>query len=96
MPKEGGLVTERIDAEPLPLLDRYELVKTAIDMIDDGIDVLTADALEDGLEITPEFLEGMEDMRADAYIAMLHSMVNNHRETVEMLALLRADSKVGE
>jgi len=85
-------VTERHDAEPLPILDRYELVKTAIGMIDDGIDVLVSEALEDGLEATPEFLEGMEDMRADAYIAMLYSMVNSHTEGVEMLALLKADS----
>lgn len=87
-------MTHRADATPLPLLDRFELVKTAIGMIDEGIDVLTADILAEDTELSDEELEdNMEIMRADSYISMFSTMVNSEDEAKQIVKLLRLETR---
>lgn len=85
---------ERDNTTPLPLLDRFELLKTAIGMIDEGIDVLIEEALDeaDDLDLV-EIYEGMDDMRADAYIRMFSTFVNDKDEAAQLMKLLRMETR---
>jgi len=86
-------MSERDDATPLDILDRYQLVKTAIEMIDDGIEYLTEEALAGGAEMTDEMVSSMEDMRADSYVSMLWTMVNDADEAKIIVRLLQQESE---
>lgn len=83
----------RDDATPLSLLDRLELVKTAIGMIDEGVDYLREEALEEGALETDEMLATMEDMRSDSYISMLHTMVCDEDEARQIVRLLMMEGR---
>jgi|TARA_B100001094_G_scaffold269214_1_gene273290 hypothetical protein len=81
---------ERPDTEELPLLDRFELVKTAIVMIDEGVDSFYLDmAHELGQdELTDEQFETVEEMRTDAYGSLLRTMTTSKQDAKELVGLL--------
>lgn len=84
---------DRDDATPLPLLDRYELLKTAIGMIDEGIDVLIEETLDSDPDLDlPALYDGMDDMRADAYVRMFSTFVNDGDEAKQLVRLLRMET----
>ena len=91
---EGKLVMsgpiERPDAQELSLLDRLELVKTAIIMIDEGVDSFYLDmAHELGQEeLTDEQFEAVEEMRTDAYGSLLRTMSTSKQDAKELVGLL--------
>ena len=81
---------ERPDTEELSLLDRFELVKTAIIMIDEGVDSFYLDmANELGQdELTDEQFEVVEEMRTDAYGSLLRTMTTGKQDAKELIGLL--------
>lgn len=86
---------ERPDTEELSLLDRFELVKTAIIMIDEGIDSFYLDmANELGQdELTDEQFETVEEMRTDAYGSLLRTMTTGKQDAKELIGLLALEVK---
>ena len=86
-------MTTRDDTTALPLLDRFELLKTAIAMIDEGVDFLIEDALESEPDLDMvEMLDNADDMRADAYISMFSTFVNDQDEARQLVKLLRLET----
>jgi hypothetical protein len=85
----------RDDATPLPILDRFELVKTAIGMIDEGMEVLIEDTLSDDNDLSyADVRREMEHMRADSYISMFGTMVNSEDEAKMIVRLLRMEGRM--
>ena len=91
---EGKLVMsgpiERPDAQELSLLDRLELVKTAIIMIDEGVDSFYLDMADElgQEELTDEQFEAVEEMRTDAYGSLLRTMSTSKQDAKELVGLL--------
>ena len=86
-------MTTRADATPLSIFDRYELVKTAIDMIDEAMESLVEEVTESDDTTSPKELhDEMEMMRSDAYVSMLSTMVNNQDEAKQIVRMLKFDT----
>lgn len=80
----------REDATYLSIGDRYYLMDAALNAIEEGIDATYLDAIEAGCEPDDNDLEDhLGEMRAMAYVSLLHSMTNNSSEATEMMQLLR-------
>jgi len=84
---------EREDATHLPLLDRYELVKTAIMMIDEGVNYHTAAIIHENPDIDlDELRRDMNRLRADSYINMLYTLVCDEDEAKQITRMLHLDN----
>lgn len=84
---------EREDATPLSILDRFELVKTAILMIDEGIDYYAAAILSEHPDTDMMALRhDMMQLRSESYINMLHTFANNQDEAKQLIHLLRLEN----
>lgn len=81
---------ERPDAQELSLLDRFELVKTAILMIDEGVDSFYLDMADElgQEELTDEQFAAVEEMRTDAYGSLLRTMSTSKQDAKELVGLL--------
>lgn len=87
-------MTSRTDCEHLPLSDRFYLTLSAIDMIEEGLSVFTANMLIDIVEQESdcsehEVYEIVDDMRKDAYKSLLHTMVIDRDEAKTLTKMLR-------
>ena len=81
----------RPDAEFLTLYDRLELVKTAIGMVDEGVEHFTQEVVEEVGELDIDQLEAMEEMRTDAYASLLLTMSLGKEDAIELTKLMALD-----
>lgn len=81
----------RPDAEFLPLYDRLELVKTAIGMVDEGVEHFTQEMVTEVDDFGVDHLETIEEMRTDAYASLLLTMSLGKEDAIELTKLMALD-----
>ncbi len=81
----------RPDSEFLPVHDRLELVKTAILMVDEGVDHFAQEMQEEVNDFGIEHLEAIEEMRTDAYASLLLTMSLGKEDAIELTKLMALD-----
>ena len=86
----------RPDSEFLPVHDRLELVKTAILMIDEGVEHFTQEMKEEVADFGIEHLETIEEMRTDAYASLLLTMSTGKQDAIELTKLMALDMEDDE
>ena len=80
----------REDATYLSVGDRYYLMESALNWIEEGITATYLDAIDAGCEPDDNDLEDhLGEMRAMAYVSLLNTMTNNTTAVTAMMQPLR-------
>jgi hypothetical protein len=86
-------MTTRSDATPLSIGDRYYLMESAVNMIEEGLESIHTEALQVGVEPDDlHLIESLEEMRLVAYASLLQTMANDTIEAKELVLLMRQNS----
>jgi len=90
-------MTTRPDATYINLADRAILLQTAVDMIDEGLDMLYEEALEAGTDPDSEELhEMLHATKAEAYAGALHSLQTSTTDSKHLVRILRLDQEANK
>lgn len=88
-------MTTRDNCTYLPLSDRVWLLKTAVEMVEEGLSHLYHDAIEAGVDPDDDNLhETLNAMRADSYGGLLQTMtLNDKGDAKALVRLMRLDQE---
>tara|TARA_R110000765_G_scaffold180274_4_gene286152 strand:+ start:2476 stop:2751 length:276 start_codon:yes stop_codon:yes gene_type:complete len=83
----------RSDATPLSIQDRYYLVESAVNMIEEGIDLLYEEAVEDGVDPDDfNFIDSLESLRCMSYADILQRMISNKHDAKALITLMKQNT----
>jgi|TARA_R110000803_G_scaffold37598_4_gene81018 hypothetical protein len=83
----------RSDATPLSIQDRYYLVESAVNMVEEGIDLLYEEAVEDGVDPDDfNFIDSLESLRSVSYADILQRMISNNEDAKALITLMKQNT----
>ena len=83
----------RSDATPLSIQDRYYLVESAVNMIEEGIDLLYEEAVEDGVDPDDfNFIDSLESLRSMSYADILQRMISNNEDAKALITMMKQNT----
>ena len=83
----------RSDATPLSIQDRYYLVESAVNMVEEGIDLLYEEAVEDGVDPDDfNFIDSLENLRSMSYADVLQRMISNNEDAKALITLMKQNT----
>ena len=83
----------RSDATPLSIQDRYYLVESAVNMVEEGIDLLYEEAVEDGVDPDDfNFIDSLESLRSVSYADILQRMISNNEDAKALITMMKQNT----
>ena len=80
----------RSDATPLSIQDRYYLMESSVNMIEEGLDQLYEEAVEDGVDPDDfNLIDSLESLRCMTYAETLQRMVNNKEDAKDLITMMK-------
>lgn len=86
-------MTTRSDATPLSIGDRYYLVESAVNMIEEGLELLHEEAVEEGTDPDDfHLLDALERLRTTSYAELLQKMVNDKEDARALITMMKQNT----
>ena len=83
----------RSDATPLSIQDRYYLMESSVNMIEEGLNQLYEEAVEDGVDPDDfNLIDSLESLRCMTYAETLQRMVNNKEDAKALITMMKQNT----